>query len=160
MFDIGWSEIMVIAVVALIIIGPKDLPSAIYTLGKWVRKARFVARDFQSHIDDMMREAELDELKKQALKARDLNIAREIEKTVDPTGDVKSAFELPPEASGVAGYPGSPPEDEQPRPATEPPVTAPVAEAAPPPSLPDPEKAPEPATAAAAPPSATPDKTV
>lgn len=159
MFDIGWSEIMVIAVVALVIIGPKDLPSAIYTLGKWVRKARFVARDFQSHIDDMMREAELDDLKKQALKARDLNIAREVEKAIDPTGDVKAAFELPPEASGVAGYHGSPPEEEQPRPATEPPVTLPVAEAASP-SLPEPEKAPEPATAAASPPPATPDKAV
>ncbi|HYD67650.1 Sec-independent protein translocase protein TatB [Azospirillum sp.] len=159
MFDIGWSEIMVIAVVALVIIGPKDLPSAIYTLGKWVRKARFVARDFQTHIDDMMREAELDELKKQALKARDLNIAREVEKTIDPTGDVKAAFELPPEASGVAGYHGSPPEEEQPRPATEPPVTLPAG-TTPSAAAPEPEKAPEPATAAASPPPATPDKTV
>jgi len=159
MFDIGWSEIMVIAVVALVIIGPKDLPSAIYTLGKWVRKARFVARDFQTHIDDMMREAELDELKKQALKARDLNIAREVEKTIDPTGDVKAAFELPPEASGVAGYHGSPPEEEQPRPATEPPVTLPAG-TTPSAAAPEPEKAPEPATAAAAPPPATSDKTV
>ncbi|WP_255542793.1 Sec-independent protein translocase protein TatB [Azospirillum sp. INR13] len=68
MFDIAWSELMVIAVIALVVIGPKDLPKAIFTLGKWVRKARGVAREFQTHIDDMMRETELDELRKEALK--------------------------------------------------------------------------------------------
>lgn len=136
MLDIAWSELMVIAVVALVFIGPKDLPKAIYTLGKWVRKARLVARDFQGHLDDMMREAELDELRQQALKARDLNLQKMVENTVDPKGDLRNAFDV-----GLTGHPGSPPETpaqtiagqtiagqtaaEQPRPATEPPVTAP-----------------------------------
>ncbi|WP_448206515.1 Sec-independent protein translocase protein TatB [Azospirillum sp. sgz302134] len=138
MFDIAWSELMVIAVVALVVIGPKDLPKAIFTLGKWVRKARVVAREFQGHIDDMMREAELDELRREALKVRDANLKSMVENTVDPKGDLKNAFDV-----GFSGHPGSPPEEEpapvgspqvaaaQPQPATEPPVTAPPPPAAP-----------------------------
>ena len=125
MFDIGWSELMIIAVVALVVIGPKDLPSAIYAIGKWVRKARLVARDFQGHLDDMMREAELDDLRKQALQARDLNIKAMMESQLDPKGELKAAFDLPPEMTGVAGHPGSPPED-----APRPPPADPLAEAA------------------------------
>ena len=111
MFDIGWSEILVIAVVALVVIGPKDLPQAIYAVGKWVRKARLVARDFQGHIDEMMREAELDDLRKQALKARDLNIKAMVEDQLDPKGELKAAFEVPPELTGATGHPGSPSEE-------------------------------------------------
>jgi sec-independent protein translocase protein TatB len=111
MFDIGWSELMVIAVVALVVIGPKDLPQAIYGIGKWVRKARLVARDFQGHVDDMMREAELDDLRKQALKARDLNIKQMVEDQLDPKGELKKAFEMPAEMTGAIGHPGSPAED-------------------------------------------------
>lgn len=111
MFDIGWSELMLIAVVALVVIGPKDLPQAIYAVGKWVRKARLVARDFQGHLDEMMREAELDDLRKQALKARDLNLKQMVESQLDPKGELKSALELPPEMTGTIGHPGSPPED-------------------------------------------------
>lgn len=95
MFDIGWSELMVIGVVALVVIGPKDLPGAIYALGKWVRKARLLARDFQGHLDDMMREAELNDLRQQALKARDsMNLGTVIDKTVDPDGRLKHVFDL------------------------------------------------------------------
>lgn len=94
MFDIGWSELMVIGVVALVVIGPKDLPNAIYTLGKWVRKARLVARDFQGHLDDMMREAELNDLRQQALKARDMHLGNVIDKAVDPDGRLKHVFDL------------------------------------------------------------------
>lgn len=108
MFDIGWSELMVIGVVALVVIGPKDLPQAIYTLGKWVRKARLVARDFQGHIDDMMREAELDDLRRQALKARDLHLGDAIDKAVDPDGRLKHVFDLEvKDTSGMAGSVGA-----------------------------------------------------
>lgn len=96
MFDIGWPELMLIGLVALVVIGPKDLPKAIYGFGKWVRKARVVAREFQTHIDDMMREAELDDLRQQALKARDLNMSRMVENAVDPKGELKGALDLPP----------------------------------------------------------------
>lgn len=96
MFDIGWPELMLIGLVALVVIGPKDLPKAIYGFGKWVRKARVVAREFQTHIDDMMREAEIDDLRQQALKARDFNLSRVVENTMDPKGELKTALDLPP----------------------------------------------------------------
>jgi sec-independent protein translocase protein TatB len=65
MFDIGWSELAVIAVVALVVIGPKDLPKVLRTAGFWMRKVRSIASEFQSSIEQMAREAELDELRKQ-----------------------------------------------------------------------------------------------
>lgn len=114
MFDIGWPELLVIAVVALVVIGPKDLPRVLFTVGKWVRKARALAGDFQSGLDDMVREAELDDLKKKAVAARDFSIQRELEKTVDPTGTLRSAFEAPAvdlSATGAQGTRGSPPEE-------------------------------------------------
>ena len=64
MFDIGYSELLVIAVVALVVIGPKDLPRVMRTVGQWVGRARGMARHFRSGIDTMMREAELEEMEK------------------------------------------------------------------------------------------------
>lgn len=64
MFDIGYSELLVIAVVALVVIGPKDLPNVMRKVGAWVGKARGMARHFRSGIDTMMREAELEEMEK------------------------------------------------------------------------------------------------
>ncbi len=66
MFDIGWQELFVLAVLAIIVIGPKDLPRAIKTVTHWVRKARGMARDLQDGLDDMVREADLDDIKKEA----------------------------------------------------------------------------------------------
>lgn len=87
---------MLIGVVALVVIGPKDLPHAIYGIGKWVRKARVVAREFQGHFDEMMREAELDDLRKQAMAARHLDFKEIVEKHVDPKGEIREATTLPP----------------------------------------------------------------
>lgn len=92
MFDIGWSEMAVIAVVALMVIGPKDLPRALHTVGKWVRKARMLAREFQGSVDEMVRQAELEDLKKQVEQARNFNVSAEIEKTVDPDGGLRQAM--------------------------------------------------------------------
>ncbi|HEX8578189.1 MAG TPA: Sec-independent protein translocase protein TatB [Allosphingosinicella sp.] len=64
MFDIGYSELLVIAVVALIVIGPKDLPRVMRTVGQWVGRARGMARHFRSGVDTMIREAELEEMEK------------------------------------------------------------------------------------------------
>ena len=64
MFDIGYSELLIIAVVALIVIGPKDLPRVMRTVGQWVGRARGMARHFRSGIDTMMRESELQEMEK------------------------------------------------------------------------------------------------
>lgn len=95
MLDIGWSELAVIAVIALLVIGPKDLPRALYTVGKWMRAARKVTRDFQKHVDDMMREAELDEVRKGLNQVQNLNVRKKIQEAVDPTGELKRAFDEP-----------------------------------------------------------------
>ena len=64
MLDIGWTEMLVIAVIAIVVIGPRDLPKMLKTVGGWVRKARATVRELQTGIEDMAREAELDEVKK------------------------------------------------------------------------------------------------
>ncbi|MBV9563206.1 MAG: twin-arginine translocase subunit TatB [Bradyrhizobium sp.] len=64
MFDIGWSEFVLIAVVALIAIGPKELPGVLRTVGQWMGKARKMAAEFQSQFQEAMREAEMADLKK------------------------------------------------------------------------------------------------
>jgi sec-independent protein translocase protein TatB len=77
MFDIGWSELVVIAIVALVVIGPKDLPQAFRVAGQWMAKARLMALEFQSHIDEMMRQADVDEMKREF---RDMTRVPEFEK--------------------------------------------------------------------------------
>ena len=62
MFDIGWSELLVIAVVAIVVIGPKDLPRAMRAVGQWTGKMKRMAREFQSQFNEAMREAELDDV--------------------------------------------------------------------------------------------------
>jgi sec-independent protein translocase protein TatB len=64
MFDIGWSEFVVIAVVALIAIGPKELPGVLRMVGQWMGKARKMAAEFQGQFQEAMREAEMADLKK------------------------------------------------------------------------------------------------
>ncbi|RAU22639.1 twin-arginine translocase subunit TatB [Paramagnetospirillum kuznetsovii] len=96
MFDIGWDEMALIAVVSLIVIGPKDLPVVLRQMGRWTRKAREMASEFQRGIDDMARESELDDLKKQVAKVAEPNLLRqEIEKTIDPTGEMAKAMDVP-----------------------------------------------------------------
>jgi len=65
MFDVGWSELLLIGIVALIAIGPKELPGALRTLGQWMGKVRRMASEFQSQFHEAMREAELADLKKE-----------------------------------------------------------------------------------------------
>mgnify|MGYP001269127515 CR=1 FL=1 len=64
MFDIGWQEIFILAVIALIVIGPKDLPGAVRTITRGLRKARSLARDLREGMDDVVREAEMEDLTK------------------------------------------------------------------------------------------------
>jgi sec-independent protein translocase protein TatB len=88
MFDLGWSEILIIGAVALVVIGPKELPNALKTFAYWMKQARKMAREFHSGVDDMIRQAELDDARKAVEDAR-RNIGKQIENSVDPTGDVK-----------------------------------------------------------------------
>jgi sec-independent protein translocase protein TatB len=64
MFDLSWTELLVIAVVAIIVVGPKDLPRALRAIGRWTGKAKRMARDFQNQFNEALREAELDTVKK------------------------------------------------------------------------------------------------
>jgi sec-independent protein translocase protein TatB len=155
MFDIGWSELLVIGVVALIVIGPKDLPRVLKTVGFWVRKARTVSREFQSSVEQMVREAELEDVKKEIQKVGSLDLKSEFEKTIDPTGDMKKSLEAPvvPTIDPFGGTeappsaaPALPPAAPEPAAETHP-IEAPVSTPAPPAAEPPGETkpAPEPA---------------
>jgi len=86
-FDIGWPEFLLIGVVALVVIGPKDLPAALRVAGYWVRKARSLSREFHSSVEQMMREVELHEVQNELRKATDLGLDREFNKIADPATD-------------------------------------------------------------------------
>lgn len=140
MFDIGWSELALIGAVALVVIGPKDLPKALYTVGKFARKARMMAREFQNGIDDMVRQAEVEDLKKEALALRDLNLKRQAENIIDPAGHLREAITPPklelPKVDEVVSF-RSAPVTPLPEPVAAPPSPAtPVAATSPSPSAP------------------------
>ena len=87
MFDISWTEFLLIGIVALIVIGPKELPALMRSLGQWTRKIRSLAADFQNQFHEAMREAEMADLKKQVD-----DMASEI-KSYDPLKDVRTDVE-------------------------------------------------------------------
>ncbi len=94
MFDIGWSEMAIVLLVALIIIGPRDLPRVARTAGRWIGKARAMARDFQRSLEDMAREAELDEIRKGIEKVGSTDLKGGITKAIDPEGELSRAFDF------------------------------------------------------------------
>ncbi len=94
MLDIGWTELLLIAVVTIVVVGPKDLPKVLRTVGYWVRKARSLAGEFQGHIDDMIREAELEDVRKKALELRTGNLSQTVETSIDPDGRLRTAFDM------------------------------------------------------------------
>jgi sec-independent protein translocase protein TatB len=98
MFGFDWSELMVVVVVALIVLGPKDLPRALYQLGKWTRHARRITGEFQRHVDDIVRQAELEEVRKtvtDAAKTLDVRsqVTEHVNTVLDPVKDIKQAFD-------------------------------------------------------------------
>jgi sec-independent protein translocase protein TatB len=95
MFDFAWSELALIAVVALVVIGPKDLPRVMRMAGQWTRRARAIAREFQGSLDQMVREAELDEVKRHIDRATSFNVENEFRRTIDPTGDLQRSLDEP-----------------------------------------------------------------
>ena len=90
MFDIGWGELLVIGVVALIAIGPKELPGALRTLGQWMGKLRRMAAEFQGQFHEAMREAELHDLKKQV---DEMTTQAQGYASFDPVSEVRKEFE-------------------------------------------------------------------
>jgi|1185.fasta_scaffold246904_2 sec-independent protein translocase protein TatB len=95
MFDIGWSEMALIVMVALIVIGPKDLPRVARSVGKWTGKARAMAREFQRSIDDMAREADLQDIKAEVDKLSRVDVRHRIEETIDPEGELRRSLAAP-----------------------------------------------------------------
>ncbi len=89
MFDFAWSEIALIGVVALVAIGPKDMPVAIKTIADLVKKGRRMAGEFQVHVDEMVREANLHEVRDQFKDLRSLNIRDQIARAVDGDGSLR-----------------------------------------------------------------------
>lgn len=102
MFDFAWSEIAIIAAVAVLVIGPKDMPVAIRTVSGMVKKARKMAAEFQTHVDDMLKEANLDEVRNQISSIRNFDVKSEIEKAVDPDHSLRDTFASNPLESGAA----------------------------------------------------------
>jgi sec-independent protein translocase protein TatB len=96
MFDIGWSEMLMIIVVMIIVVGPKDLPRALYTLGQWVGKIRMAARQFQDTIEQAAHQTGLDEVQKEVRSLSNFNVGNEIEKSIDPKGEMRDAFDIQP----------------------------------------------------------------
>ncbi|WP_447930779.1 Sec-independent protein translocase protein TatB [Sphingopyxis fribergensis] len=94
MFDVAPTELLLVVVVALVVIGPKDLPKAMRFVGKWMAKARGMARHFRSGLDTMMREAELEELEKQWREQNDA-IMREFPRIDDVTASSATATTAP-----------------------------------------------------------------
>ncbi len=92
MFDIGWQELFVIGVVTVVVLGPKELPNAIRTVTGLVRKARSMAHEFQRGIDEMVRESELDDIRKQAEDLARLDVGAEVKRTIDPEGELDRDF--------------------------------------------------------------------
>lgn len=154
MFDLAWSEIALIAVVALVVIGPKDLPDAIKGVAKGIQSLRRKVAEFQQQADELVREAKLDDVRNQIADVRNtisdirnFDIKGQIEKAVDGDGTVRKAFEDP-MAEGGSTYTPPPAYEPPPVPDNAPAFVPPdVARwAAPPPPLPP---APEPAAAPA-----------
>jgi len=90
MFDLGWGELLVVGVVALVVLGPKELPNALRTVSNLTKTARKLAGEFQSGINEIVREAELEDARKAAQSITKGSISQAIEKVIDPTGEMKS----------------------------------------------------------------------
>ncbi|WP_374656199.1 Sec-independent protein translocase protein TatB [Dongia sp.] len=95
MFDIGWSEMAIIAVVILVVLGPKELPHALKTFSHWMRAARKLGSEFQSGVNEIVRDAELEDAKRELQKISKQPISDKIEKAIDPAGDLKKAINEP-----------------------------------------------------------------
>ena len=132
MFDIGWGELVVIGIVALIAIGPKELPTVLRTLGQYMGKIRRMAADFQGQFQEAMREAEMADLKKHAedIKSSVSDIAN-FDPMANTQSEIERAFETP--ESGKAGeVPAGTAPSALPEPEQQPEVNVPLPEPLPP----------------------------
>lgn len=118
MLDIAWTEMLVIVVVTILVVGPKDLPKVLKAVGGLIGKARSFAARFQSDLDALARESELDDLRKQAraYQAKLMDPKGEIGRMMDPTTGVPTAPDISADATGSppasAATPAAPGESE------------------------------------------------
>lgn len=92
MFDLSWGEMLLVGVVALVVLGPKELPNALRTITNLSKTARKLAGEFQSGVNEIVREADLEDARKMAQGISKGSISKAIEKAVDPTGDLKTTI--------------------------------------------------------------------
>jgi sec-independent protein translocase protein TatB len=95
MFDLSWSHIGLFVVIALLVLGPKELPNAIRTGAQLLRAGRKLAGEFRGGLDELMREAELDETRRSIKQAMTEGLDKTIGEHVDPAGEIKSGLENP-----------------------------------------------------------------
>ena len=93
MFDIGWPELFLIAVVVLLVVGPKELPKVLRNVGIWINKAKVVTREFRTHVDDMIRESELEEVREEINTAGQMNLEAVTENTIGLQDEIQDAVE-------------------------------------------------------------------
>ncbi|WP_051244778.1 Sec-independent protein translocase protein TatB [Thalassobaculum salexigens] len=93
MFDLGWQEFILIAIITVIVVGPKDLPRVVRSISQWVRKARSMAREFQNSLEEVAREAELEDVRRDVQSISKDGIGKSLEKQFDPDGSVRSSVE-------------------------------------------------------------------
>ena len=96
MFDFAWSEFALIGIVGLLFIGPKDMPVAIRTVTNLLKKGRKMAGEFQTHVDEMVRDADLGEARDQFRQLRSFNVRGQIMKALDEDGSLKRVLEEKP----------------------------------------------------------------
>jgi len=114
MFDLAWSEIAVIGLVSVLVLGPKELPQAMRTMAKVMRKMRGLTSELQGHMNDIVRDAELEELRQSVQKFSSTSLTEQVTKAVDPTGEIQAHLEYPAietrteeELAAVAGTPAT-----------------------------------------------------
>ncbi|TIV54919.1 Sec-independent protein translocase protein TatB [Mesorhizobium sp.] len=116
MFEVGWSELLVIAVVMIVVVGPKDLPNMLRTFGRTAAKLRAMAGDFQKQFNEALKEAELDDVKSSIDSLRSLNPMNEVRKQLNPfeqaAADVRAGVDTmmkpKPAADPAAAAPDTP----------------------------------------------------
>ena len=92
MFDIGWQELFLIAVVTILVVGPRELPRVLRTVVAALRKVRGLANDFQRGMDELAREADLDDIRKDLEKSADLDLESKLKDEIDPTGEITNSM--------------------------------------------------------------------
>lgn len=105
MFDLSWTEIALLVIVALVCIGPKDLPVAMRTLSKGIKAIRRMGAEFQQHIDEMVKEADLSEARDQLREIRQFSPREQLRKAIDPDRSLDRQMDF----GGPDGLPVAPP---------------------------------------------------